>query len=310
MQLVHLHAHAELPTSPIALAIGNFDGVHRGHQVVLSTMLAYANTHHLTPAVLTFDPHPRELFNPAAAPIRIVPLQENVQFLRKYGVEKCYVASFDEAFTAMKAETFIHDLLLIQLNAKAIFTGNDFGFGHKRQGNVALLEQETRKANVYYKAVSGQFEGGLRFSSSLIRDALKKADMITVERILGRPYSTQGYVVHGDERARELGFPTANIAFTDRLQPKFGVYATHLAADGQIYPAIANWGIRPTFDKESPLLEVHVLDKTLELYNKQVAVIWLSYIREERTFSDISALKQQIAIDCEKAKQFHAINAS
>ena len=281
----------------LALAIGNFDGVHLGHQALLSRLVAVAKDKNLTPAVMTFEPHPREFFTPQNAPARLSTLREKLEHFEQAGVAKVFVCKFNLAFSQISAQDFMRETLSNKLNANAILVGEDFKFGAKRAGSVA----DFKNAGFELISLPQVMLGQARVSSTRVRDALAAGDLAQASALLGRPYSISGKVVHGAKRGRQLGFPTANVHMRHERPPMMGVYAVKL--DG--LSAVANLGVRPTIAGVPKLsLEVHVLDFAGDLYDKHVRVEFLHKIRDEMKFNGLDALKAQITADVVVARDF------
>lgn len=294
------HATSGLAAAqPLALAIGNFDGVHLGHQALLQQLIKTAQARNLAPAVLTFEPHPREFFSPQNAPARLTSLREKLEWFVDAGVHTAYICHFNQAFSALSSDTFMYDILRDAMHAKAILVGDDFRFGAGRKGGVADF------VAAGFELVSlPQVElDGVRVSSTGVRNALASGDLEQAARLLGRPYSISGKVVHGAKRGRQLGFPTANVHMRHERPALTGVYAVKL--DG--YNGVANLGVRPTVAGALRLsLEVHLLDFEGDLYGRHVHVSFLKKLRDEKKFPDFDALKQQIAQDAAAARQYFA----
>ncbi|HSH72057.1 MAG TPA: bifunctional riboflavin kinase/FAD synthetase [Methylophilaceae bacterium] len=285
--------------APAALAIGNFDGVHLGHQALLKQLVITAKSRNLTAAVLTFEPHPREFFAPQNAPARLTSLREKLEWFIEAGVDTAYVCHFNQRFAALSSEAFMQQILRQSLNAQAILVGEDFRFGAGRKGGVADFVaagfELVSLAQVELKAV--------RVSSTAVRDSLAIGDLDRATSLLGRPYSISGKVVHGAKRGRTLGFPTANVHMRHERPALTGVYAVKL--DG--YAGVANLGVRPTVAGTPRLsLEVHLLDFDGDLYGRHVHVSFLKKLRDEKKFPDFDALKQQIALDATAGRQYFA----
>jgi riboflavin kinase / FMN adenylyltransferase len=285
--------------SPIALAIGNFDGLHLGHQALLHKLCEVAKAKNLTPAVMTFEPHPREFFTPLNAPARLSNLREKLELFQQANIEKVFVGAFNKRFAAITAPEFLN-ILREKLNANTILVGEDFKFGAKRAGTVADF-----KANNFDLISMPRVDfNAERVSSTRVRDALFSGNLALAAALLGRNYSVSGKVVHGAKRGRELGFPTANIHMRHERPALTGVYAVKL--DG--LNSVANLGVRPTIaGVPKLLLEVHVLDFNDDLYDKHVHVEFMHKIREEMKFESLEALKAQITKDIEVARQFFEI---
>ena len=283
--------------SPLALAIGNFDGLHLGHQLLLARLQEVAQAQNLTPAVMTFEPHPREFFTPLNAPARLSNLREKLEYFQNANVQKVFVYAFNKRFAAITASEFMQNTLHNCLNANTILVGEDFKFGAKRAGTVADFKSHGFDL-IPMSRVDFNSE---RVSSTRVRDALFSGNLALATQLLGRHYSIAGRVVHGAKRGRELGFPTANIHMRHERPALTGVYAVKL--DG--LNSVANLGVRPTVaGVPKLLLEVHVLDFNADLYGKHVHVEFLHKIRDEMKFESLDALKAQIASDIVTARHF------
>lgn len=284
-----------------ALAIGNFDGFHLGHQALLKQLVSTAKIQDLVPAVMTFEPHPREFFTPHNAPARLSALREKLEHFAQAGVQHVYLQRFNQAFAAQTADGFMH-MLKQTLNVQEILVGEDFKFGAKRAGDVNTLTQ----AGFSVSPLPEVQVGGERVSSTLVRNALASGELTKAQALLGRPYSISGTVVHGAKRGRQLGFPTANVHMRHNRPALTGVYAVKLYL-GQLdnLPAVANLGVRPTIAGIPKLmLEVHVLDFNGDLYGQHVHVEFMHKIRDEMKFDGLDALKAQIAKDVVVAKEY------
>lgn len=280
-----------------ALAIGNFDGLHLGHQALLAKMIDVAKSQQLKPAVMTFEPHPREFFTPQNAPARLSSLREKLEYFEEAGVADVFVLRFNQAFSAITAQDFMHQVLRASLNANTILVGGDFCFGAKRKGTVEnLIAADFEIIDFPEVKVSDE-----RASSTLVRNALAVGNLAQAERLLGRPYSISGKVVHGAKRGRQLGYPTANVHMRHERPAFTGVYAVKL--DGR--KGVANLGVRPTIAGVPKLmLEVYVFDFDGDLYGQHVHVEFFHKIRDEIKFDGLEALKAQIALDVESAQSF------
>jgi len=283
--------------APCVLAIGNFDGIHLGHQALLKKLVQSAHDLQLSPAVMTFEPHPRELFTPQSAPARLCSMREKLEHFADAGVERVYVCAFNQRFAKVSAEDFMQRILLQSIHAEAILVGEDFRFGTKRAGST----QDIVQAGFNLISLPQVDLNGVRVSSTRVRLALADGKLDEAAILLGRPYSISGKVVHGAKRGRQLGFPTANVHMRHERPALTGVYAVKL--DG--LNAVANLGVRPTIAGVPKLsLEVHVLDFNNDLYGKHVHVEFFHKIRDEMKFDGLDALKAQIAIDVEVAREF------
>lgn len=306
--------HAGLPARArgASVAIGNFDGVHRGHREVIRVAARHARELGAPLGVVTFEPHPREVLSPAEAPPRLTTLRRKAELLRELGVERLHVLRFDEKLMRMPAEGFVTDILLGDLGVAAVTTGRDFRFGHKRQGDTALLAAIAGARGVPVSAVDAVTVEGEVCSSTAIRAALAEGRVEHAAELLGYPYELEGVVRPGDRRGRTIGFPTANVHPRGRrpMLPGIGVYAVRAGlgcgAGLRWLPAVANLGRRPTFDGRSLLLEVHLLEGGADLYGQRLRVAFLERLRGERKFAGLDELKAQIARDCERARAVHA----
>ncbi|MDO9282062.1 MAG: bifunctional riboflavin kinase/FAD synthetase [Methylotenera sp.] len=282
---------------PCALAIGNFDGMHSGHQTLIKQLIETAEALNLTAAVMTFEPHPREFFTPESAPARLCSLREKLEYFAKAGVERVYVCHFNRRFAKVTAGEFMQTILRESLHAEAILVGEDFHFGAMRAGSVVdFVEKKFNLISLPQVSLANA-----RVSSTRVRSALAAGNLQEAALLLGRSYSVSGKVVHGAKRGRQLGFPTANVHMRHERPALTGVYAVKL--DG--LNAVANLGVRPTITGVPKLsLEVHVLDFNEDLYGKHVHVEFLHKIRDEMKFENLEALKAQIAADVVVARDF------
>ncbi len=298
-------------SGPLALTIGNFDGVHRGHQVMLARLSAKARALGLRMGVLTFEPHPREVFTPQSAPTRLTSLREKFELLAAHGVEQVHVARFTTAFAALSPAQFIDKVLVRGLHTRALLVGDDFRFGARRAGDFALLRDAAAQHGFELEAMPTVEHAGERVSSSAVREALIRGDLARARELLGRPYSISGRVVHGEKLGRKLGFATANVRMRHNRPPLLGIYAvrTHGIGDHAL-DGVASLGIRPTVsDSGRAVLEVHLFDFSGSLYGRHLRVEFLHKIRDEEKYSDLETLRLQIARDCDSAKDYLAAHA-
>lgn len=298
---VYRHIPVALP-SPCALAIGNFDGMHLGHQALLKKLTQTAQALNLTSAVMTFEPHPREFFTPESAPTRLSSLREKLEFFEEAGVERVYVCHFNQRFAKVTAEEFMQNILRDSLNVQAVLVGDDFRFGAKRAGSIRdFINAKFNLISLPQVNLVDANSNVERVSSTRVRSALAVGELQQAAALLGRPYSVSGKVVHGAKLGRQLGFPTANVHMRHERPALTGVYAVKL--DG--LNGVANLGVRPTIaGLPKLLLEVHVIDFNGDLYGKHVHVQFLRKIRTEMKFGSLDALKAQIAADVEVARDF------
>ena len=297
---------ADAPLPPVALTVGNFDGIHRGHQAMLQRLLSAGRSRGLRSCVLTFEPHPREFFAPRAAPTRLTSLREKLELLAAHGVERTHVQRFGAAFASLPPEAFVEQVLAKRLKARWLLIGEDFRFGAKRAGDVPLLKELCRRSGCEVEVLPAITLAGVRVSSSAVRAALAAGDLDAAEALLGRPYSISGRVVHGRKLGRELGFATANVQLKHNRPPLSGIFAVRVHGVGpSSRPAVASLGVRPTITSSGrAVLEVHLFDFSADLYGAHMRVEFLHKIRDEEKYSDLDALKAQIALDCEAARTF------
>jgi riboflavin kinase/FMN adenylyltransferase len=294
--------------SPIALTIGNFDGVHLGHQAMLSRLRDTAREAQLPPCVMTFEPHPREFFAPDQAPARLTTLREKLELLAAQGLERAHVLRFDYRLAQITAEDFVERVLVHGLGVRYLLVGDDFRFGARRSGDFALLSARAGELGYQVQAMTSVIVDGERVSSTAVRKALEQGDMARAARLLGRPYSISGSVVHGDALGRELGYPTANVRIRHNRPPLMGIFAVELDGIGKA-PArgVASLGIRPTVKQQGePVLEVFLLDFDGDLYGSRVRVDFLHKFRDEQKFADLAALKAKIAEDVAATRDYFA----
>lgn len=289
------------------LAIGNFDGVHKGHCVVLETALnlAAAQGSQCKAVAMTFEPHPRTVFNPDVPVFRLTPRQEKSRLMAVLGLDGVVVTPFNHDFSQMTAEDFVQDLLIEKLAVSHVVVGYDFHFGKARQGSPEFL-MEMGKANGFAVSVvpaQKDEKGALVYSSSATRTCLAEGNIELANDILGYHYFVSGEVVHGRKEGRELGYPTANMALAPNNELKHGIYAVQLRVDDEVMDAVASFGRRPMFDNGPPLLETYVFDFDGDLYGKTVEVAFFKYLRGEEAFDSLQGLLDQMAIDCDKSRE-------
>lgn len=294
-----------------ALAIGNFDGLHLGHRAVLEEMLDCAEKQHATPAVMTFEPHPRMFFSPGHAPHRIEPLHRKLRRLRQCGVKIVYLMRFNEALSSLSADCFVNEILSEKLGVTQVITGEEFVFGYRRGGHSGTLRQAAERGRFGYRSVPPVMMEGKVCSSSRIRAHLGAGEMEAAAALLGRPYEITGRVRHGHARGRELGAPTANLGLHELFLPRYGVYAVRyrisegaMLEEGREWrDGVANLGVRPTFGENEAGLEVHGFGESRPLYGLRLRVQLRSFLREEKAFPSPEALREQIGQDIARAKE-------
>ena len=300
---------AALDGPPLAAAIGNFDGVHRGHQKVVAAACDAAKRNGLVPAIITFDPHPREFFRQEDAPFHLADRTEKDRLLSSLDVDRIIHVSFDEALRRTDAEDFVSSVLPA-LGVKQLYAGSDFAFGRGRGGQIDTINDYGASVGIApFSVALLQDENSVVISSSRIRAALQAGDPVAAASMLGRDWAVTGTVIKGDQRGRKIGFPTANIALETLQHPAFGVYAVEIDIDdGAAAPqkragGVANIGIRPTFEKKDVLCEAHLFDSDCDLYGQRLLVRLKAFLRPEQRFSGIDALLAQIATDAEQARR-------
>ena len=300
---------AVLDGPPLAAAIGNFDGVHRGHQKVVAAACDAAKRDGLVPAVITFDPHPREFFRQEDAPFHLADRSEKDRLLSNLDVDRIIHVSFDEALRRTDAEDFVSSVLPA-LGVKQLYAGSDFAFGRGRGGQIDTINDYGASVGIAAFSVALlQDENSVVISSSRIRAALQAGDPVAAASMLGRDWAVTGTVIKGDQRGRKIGFPTANIALETLQHPAFGVYAVEIDFDdGTATPqkragGVANIGTRPTFEKQDVLCEAHLFDSDFDLYGQRLLVRLKAFLRPEQRFSGMDALLAQISTDAEQARR-------
>ena len=306
MSIVRLDAREAMPAALRGgiIALGNFDGFHRGHQAVVGAALARAKAEGRPGIVATFDPHPVRHFVPHAPPFRLTSLDQRQDLFAAAGADAMLVFHFDGALAQTTAEAFVGDLLSQQLGAGGVVTGEDFTFGRGRAGNVNVLAQLAAQAGMTARAVGPVADHGEAVSSSRIRDALRAGDCITASELMTRPFAVRGPVQHGAKLGRQIGYPTANLELGTYLRPAYGIYAvTVRLPDGAVLPGAANLGIRPTFDPPVELLETYLFDYAGDLYGQEIEVALHHYLRPEAKFASLDELTAQMALDCGRARE-------
>jgi riboflavin kinase/FMN adenylyltransferase len=288
--------------------IGNFDGVHLGHRTVFQRLLARGQALGLPATVITFEPQPMEFFAPDAAPARLTRLREKVAAIADDGIERIMLLEFGPRLARMGAPAFIQRLLVEGLGARFLLVGDDFRFGHNREGDYALLQAAGREHGFDVENLHTIKHADERISSTRIREALARGDLEQARHLLGRPYCICGRVAHGDKRGRSIGFPTANINLHRRTSPLRGVFAVNVHGLGEApLPGVANIGRRPTVDGTEERLEVHLFGFDQDIYGAHLSVEFRLRLRDEQRFESFDALKVQIARDAAAAREFLGI---
>jgi len=287
-----------------ALSIGNFDGVHRGHRARRQRVVEVAQQRDLAPAVMTFEPHPREYFAPEQAPARIANLRDKIEGFRRVGIDRVFVQHFNRDFASLSAEQFIRRVLAEGCHARWLLVGDDFRFGARRAGDVAMLRQFGSSCGFTVEQIAPVLLGDERVSSSRIRAALSVGNLALASELLGHPYAISGRVLHGSKLGRQLGFPTLNLRVAHRRPALHGIYAVRVHGIGPSpLPGVASVGLRPTVDDSGRwLLEVHLFDFSDEVYGRLIQVQFVQKLRDEERFDSIQELTAAIQRDADRAR--------
>ncbi len=304
MKIFHGTENANI-ARPTVLTLGVFDGLHLGHQKIMKTVVERADAIGAESTAVTFDPHPRAVLHPENAPPLLQTLDQRLANFEILGIKQSIVIRFDTKFASQDAEVFLRDIVHDRLGAKEVYLGHGFAFGKDRGGNIDLLKRLSGELGFHAEEVEEVRLRGRRISSSLIRQLLKDGKVNLTRRMLGRPYGVEGSVIRGNRRGHTIGFPTANLKPSNRVVPKFGVYATATLIDGTWRKGVTNIGVRPTFENETePSIETYVFDFEDDLYGAVLRVRFLHRIRDERKFGGIEELKSQIGRDVATAKRY------
>jgi riboflavin kinase/FMN adenylyltransferase len=299
-----VHDGEATSNEPSVVAIGVFDGLHLGHQAVIAQLLELAAQYDAAPTVVTFDPSPASVLAPDRAPRQLATIEQRLEGLDALGVEQVRVLTFSKELASESARDFIDRVLVHDLRARCVIVGEDFHFGHNREGTLALLRDVGAVSG--FDVVAAPTHGdGTRWSSSAVRRALERGDLAEARRVLGRPYMLHGVVEHGDNRGEALGFPTANLSVArEQALPAEGVYAGATFVEGAWWPAAISVGTRPQFYQDGALLvEVHLVGFTGQLYGRALDVVFLAHLRDQTTFASVDELIAQIGHDVEKTQQ-------
>ena len=306
-----LHSISELAhlPGPIFLAIGVFDGVHLGHQSVISTSTSHAQSADGTPVVITFDPHPLKVLRPQNAPHLLTATQHKIALIRDLGVEHLLVIPFDKNFAATPPENFIEQLAVHSNPLGEICVGHEWSFGRNRRGNLQLLEKLGAEFDFNVVGIPPVTVNGEIVSSTKIRRAIEAGDLKKAATMLGREYTILGTVVHGDDLGKKIGFPTANLSAHSEQFPPNGVYFAEASLEGVVYPGVVNLGYRPTISSERSdrILEVYLFDFDRNVYGKHLELRFIRYLRPEKKFENVEALVQQIERDVQQARELAAL---
>ncbi|MFM7403075.1 MAG: bifunctional riboflavin kinase/FAD synthetase [Erythrobacter sp.] len=293
------------PLRGAVIALGNFDGFHRGHQAVAGEAISWAQAEGRPSIIATFDPHPVRFFKPDVPPFRLTTLEQRQDLYLAAGATAMLVFHFDAELAGTSAEDFITAILIERFGAHGVVTGGDFTFGNGAKGNVALLRSLGSERGLQSRVVEAVAEDGEVVSSSRIRQALRDGDPELAARLLTRPFAIRGIVEHGDKRGRTIGYPTANLGVENYLRPKYGIYAVtgRILATGQVLHGAANIGIRPQFEPPKELLEPFFFDFAGDLYGQEIEVAFHHFLRGEAKFDSLDALITQMDKDCVEARR-------
>ena len=308
MKIIRGIANLNNQFSQCVLTLGNFDGVHLGHQQLINHLIEQGKKLNLPTVVMLFEPQPLEFFSKQNAPARLTSFKEKVQLIEKLGIDYIIAVPFTQTFANMSANAFIQDWLIKKLSAKYIVIGDDFQFGRDRKGDINLLQQYTPNNQFSVESMPTFVWNNLRISSTAVREALFNSDFELARCLLGRDYAIQGRVVHGNALARQLGFPTANIHLNRKKPALQGVYFVKVknCCSNQYYHGIANIGIRPTIEGKKAILEVNLFDFSGDIYGQYLDVTFVHKLRDEKKFDSLSELKEQITQDICTAKEISA----
>jgi len=308
MQFIRGIQNLDLDHPGCVATIGNFDGIHLGHQAVIGQLAEEAADLALPSVLISFEPTPMEYFQPDKSPARLTRLREKLQVLRRFSIDKVLSLAFNKKLAQMPAEVFIKEILVDRLKVKYLVVGDDFRFGKNRQGDFAMLQQAGEQfgfqvVNMHTFTIEGE-----RVSSTRIRKALAAGDLAAAERLLGRAYRMTGRVAHGEKLGRQLGFPTANIDLHRKATPLQGIFVVEVfGLEGEPLPGVASLGTRPTVNGKKILLEVFIFDFDQDIYGKHLQVSFLHKLRDEVKYTTLDALKVQIQKDVDNAKHYFEV---
>ena len=284
-------------------ALGNFDGVHLGHKEIISKANLISKENNIPSGVLIFEPHPRKFFRPDDENFIISDLKTRSHLLGECGLDFLGILNFDNDMSNLTPYDFVEKVIHTAIGVSHLIVGYNFRFGKDRSGDVKVLSEICEKLKIKLIIIDKVGEDGHNFSSSAVREYLRKGDLSNVRKILGNNWTIKGNVIRGEQRGREIGFPTANVSMEGWIEPLFGVYAVNVITNGSLYSGVANLGIRPTFGKSLPLLEIHLFNYSGDLYESDIIISFIDFIRKEKKFDGIESLKKQIEIDSAKAAE-------
>jgi len=304
MRLFHGTDNADI-ARPTVMTLGVFDGLHLGHQLIMKTVVERARATGAVPTVITFEPHPRAVLHPESAPPLLQTFDQKIEALGVLGIEQTIVIHFDQAFSQIRAEDFLRDVIVDRLHAKEVYLGRGFAFGHNREGHIELLRSVSKQLGFFADEVPEVRLRERRVSSTRIRELLNQGRVNLARRMMGRPYGVEGRVVRGAERGVTLGFPTANLHPRNRVIPLNGVYVTATLLEGKWRRSVTNIGTRPTFEAEAETsVETFVMNWSGDLYGDVVRVRFLHRLRDETKFSSMEELRSQIERDVIRAQKY------
>jgi riboflavin kinase/FMN adenylyltransferase len=305
METLRFIPELERLRGPLFLAIGVFDGVHRGHQAVISTSADHSRATNGTPVVVTFDPHPEKVLRPEHAPHLLTATKHKIALIRDLGVGNLLIINFDKQFAATEPEDFVGALVAHSKPLQEICVGHEWSFGKNRRGNLELLKKLGAKFNFEVVGIPPVRINGAVVSSTAIRQAIEKGDFEKAAEMLGREYTILGTVTHGDNLGKKIGFPTANLSAHSEQFPPNGVYAAEAKIDNELHRGVINLGVRPTVSsgKSERVLEIHLFDFNREIYRRDMEVRFLKFLRPEKKFSNVEMLVEQIRHDVDQARE-------
>ena len=309
MKYFKLDTQSQFEEKNLCLAIGNFDGFHKGHIEILNSLKKIANIKKQPSAIMSFNPHPRKFFDKKIENFNIYSKSDKINFLKKFGINIFIEFTFDKNLSELSANQFIENILINKLNIKNVVVGKDFKFGRDRSGNFKILENYSKEndLNLYLVQSIMLNDGSDKYSSSIIRDNIRNGEMEKVISALGRAWHMTGKIIEGNKRARKINFPTANVIPGKHILPRKGVYCVEAYINNEKYLGISNFGERPTVDGSKLLLETHIFNFNQEIYGNDLTVQFLTFIRPEQKFANFDELAKQIKKDIEIAKKYHNI---
>ena len=309
MKIYKLNINSRFSEKNLNLTIGNFDGIHLGHQDVINQLIENSKKNKYQSSLLSFSPHPRKFFEYSNDNFNIITKKCKKKFLEKLGLQIYIDFEFNSALASLSPEDFIKKILIEKLNIKKIIVGEDFKYGKDRKGNLQLLQAKAKEFSFDLKIIKTIIDkkNNQKYSSSIIRENIKNGKFENVGQSLGRNWQMSGKIILGDRRARKINFPTANIEPDEHILPPRGVYNVYAILNNKKYEAIANFGERPTFGDSKLLLETHIFDFDKDIYGKELTVEFLTFIRHEQKFDNFQKLTEQINKDIKTARNYHKI---